>query len=85
MELKYHPEFTIDEDVIDVIDKVFFDLRAMTVELLALQMHLLLALRVLRSKQHNLLTCGVANLAHLTTITLFPYAIGDNTLKRHRG
>jgi hypothetical protein len=31
-----------------------------------------------------MLTRGVANLAHPTTITLFPYATSDNALKRHR-
>jgi len=51
LKLKGHPKSTIDEDVIDVIDKVFFDLRAMTVEFLALQMHLLSTLRVLKGKQ----------------------------------
>jgi hypothetical protein len=55
----------------------------MTVEFLALQMHLLSTLRVLRSKQHNMLAWGVTNLAHLITTTLFPYAIVDNALKRH--
>ncbi len=44
-------ESTIDADVIDVIDKVFSYLRATTMELLALQMHLLSTLRVLRGKQ----------------------------------
>jgi hypothetical protein len=48
LELKDHPESTIDEDVIDVIDKVFSDLRATTMELPTLQMHLLSTLRVLR-------------------------------------
>jgi hypothetical protein len=28
---------------------------------------------------------GVANLAHPTTITLFPYATSDNAWKRHKG
>jgi hypothetical protein len=28
---------------------------------------------------------GVANLTHLTTITLFPYATCDNALKRRKG
>jgi len=51
LEFKDYPESTIDEDVIDVIDKVFSDLRATTVEFLALQMHLLSTLRVLKSKQ----------------------------------
>jgi hypothetical protein len=32
-----------------------------------------------------MLALGVANLVHPTTTTLFPYAIGDNGLKRHRG
>jgi len=31
-----------------------------------------------------MLAWGVANLAHLTTTTLFPCAIGDNALKRHK-
>jgi hypothetical protein len=31
-----------------------------------------------------MLTCGVANLAHPTTITLFPYATNDNALKRYK-
>jgi hypothetical protein len=32
-----------------------------------------------------MLVQGVANLAHLTTTTLFPYTISDNALKRHKG
>jgi hypothetical protein len=51
LEFKDHLESTIDEDVIDVIDKVFSGLKATTVELPALQMHLLSTLRVLRGKQ----------------------------------
>jgi hypothetical protein len=62
LELKDHPEFTIDEDVIDIIDKVFSDLKAMIVKFSALQMHLLSALRVLRSKQHNMLVWGCCQL-----------------------
>jgi len=31
-----------------------------------------------------MLARGVANLAHLTTTTLFPYAIVTNALKRHK-
>jgi hypothetical protein len=31
-----------------------------------------------------MLTRGVANLAHPTIITLFPYATSNKTLKRHR-
>jgi hypothetical protein len=31
-----------------------------------------------------MLTGGVANLAHPTTITLFPYATNDNALKRYK-
>jgi hypothetical protein len=84
LELKDHPESTVDANVIDVIDKVFSNFKATTMELLALQMHLLSTLRVLRGKQENMLTWGVANLAHPTTITLFPYATSDNALKRHR-
>ncbi len=51
LELKDHPKSTIDEDVIDVIDKIFSNLKATTMELPALQMHLLSTLRVLRGKQ----------------------------------
>ncbi len=51
LELKDHPKSTIDEDVIDVIDKAFSDLRATTMELPTSQMHLLSTLRVLRGKQ----------------------------------
>jgi hypothetical protein len=51
LELKDHPESTIDADVIDVIDKVFSYLRAITMELRALHMHLLSTLRVLKGKQ----------------------------------
>ncbi len=85
LELKDHLESTIDEDVIDVIDKVFSNLRATTMEFPTLQMHLLSASRILRGKQENMLMQGVANLAHLATTILFPYTIGDNALKRHRG
>jgi hypothetical protein len=56
----------------------------MTVEFLALQLHFLLALRVLRGKHQNMLAL-VVNLAHLATTILFPYAIGDNALKRYKG
>jgi len=62
LEFKVHPKSTINEDVIDVIDKVFFNLRAMTVEFLTLQLHFLLALRVLRGKHQNMLTRGCCEL-----------------------
>jgi hypothetical protein len=55
------------------------------VEFPVLQMHLHSTLRFLKGKQQNMLAQGVANLAHLTTITLFLYTIDDNALKRHRG
>jgi hypothetical protein len=55
LELKDHLESTRDEDVIDVIDKAFFDLRATTMEFPTLQLHLLSTLRVLRGKQQNML------------------------------
>jgi hypothetical protein len=51
LEFKDHPKSTIDEDVIDVIDKVFSDLVATTVEFLPLQMHLLSTLKDLKGKQ----------------------------------
>jgi hypothetical protein len=85
LELKDHLKSTIDEDVIDVIDKVFSNLKATTVEFLALQMHLLSTLKFMKGKQQNMLTQGVANLAHPATTTLFPYIIGDNAFKRHKG
>jgi hypothetical protein len=51
------------------------------VEFPPLQLHLLSALKVLRSKQQNMLGQGVAKLAHLTTTTLFQYVVGVNGLK----
>jgi hypothetical protein len=81
LEFKDHLKSTIDEDVIDVIDKVFSNLRATTLEFPTLQTHLLSTLKVLRGKQQNMLTRGVANLAHSTITTLFPYVTDDNALK----
>jgi hypothetical protein len=50
LELKDHPKSIIDEDVINVIDKIFVDLKATTMEFPTLQMHLLSTLKVLRGK-----------------------------------
>ncbi len=50
LEFKDHFISTIDEDVIDVINKVFSNLKATTLEFLALELHLLLALKILKGK-----------------------------------
>jgi hypothetical protein len=62
LEFKVHHKSTINEDVIDIINKVYSNLRAMTVEFPALQLHLLLALRVLKNKHQNMLTRGCCEL-----------------------
>jgi hypothetical protein len=50
LEFKDHPKFTIYEDVIDIMNKVIFYLRTMTMEFPTLQLHLFLTLKVLRGK-----------------------------------
>jgi len=50
LEFKYCLTSTIDEDVIDVINKVFSNLKATTLEFPALQLHFLLTLRILKGK-----------------------------------
>jgi hypothetical protein len=55
------------------------------VEFPRLQLHLFSKLKVMISKQQNMLVHGVAKSTHLNTTTSFPYAVGDNALKSHRG
>ncbi len=80
-----HPKSNINGNIINVINKVFLDLRATNLEFPPLQLHLLLALRNLKGKHKNVLLWGVAKLAHPNTITLFSYVIGGNALKSNKG
>lgn len=50
-----------------------------------LQLHLLSDLKVLQSKQQDLLAKGIAGTQHPGFTPLFPIADGNNSLKRHRG
>jgi hypothetical protein len=72
LEFKHHPKSTINEVLIDVIDKVFSNLKAMTVEFPTLQLHLLLALKVLRGKHQNMLARGCCELGTLSYHSFIP-------------
>jgi hypothetical protein len=50
-----------------------------------LQLHLLSNLKVLQSKQQDLLARGIARTQHPDSTPLFPIADGNNSLKKHRG
>ncbi len=80
-----HPKSNIDGDIINVINKVFLDLKATNLEFPPLKLHLLSTLRIRRSKHKNVLVQGVTKLAHPNTITFFSYVIGDNDLKINKG
>jgi hypothetical protein len=48
-----------------------------------LQLHLLLALKVLKGKQQDMIVKGIVGLEHLDLNPLFPSIPSDNTPKRH--
>jgi hypothetical protein len=85
LKLTKHPKSNIDGDIINVINKVFLDLRAINLEFPPLKLHLLSTLRNLKSKHKNVLVWGIAGLAPPNTITFFSYVIGDNDLKINKG
>jgi hypothetical protein len=42
-------------------------------------------LKVLKGKQQDMLTQGIASLEHLNAKPMFPTMPGDNSFKRHKG
>jgi hypothetical protein len=69
----------------DLIDKVFNDIKTTTFEIPMLQLHLLLALKVLKNKQQDMIARRIASFEHSDTDPLFPSSLGDNTFKRYIG
>ncbi len=76
---------TTPTNLINLIDELFIGIMNTTMEFPTLQLHLLLDLKVLRSKQQNLLTRGTTKIEHPNSTPLFQVANGHNSLKRHRG
>jgi hypothetical protein len=72
-------------DLGELIDQVCHDIKMTTIEIPTLQPHLFSRLKVLKGKQQDLITRGIVGLEHLDVNPLFPYVIGDNTFRRHRG
>jgi hypothetical protein len=69
----------------EFIVQVFHDIKTIAIEIPTLQPHLLLGLKVLRSKQQDMIPKGIVGLEHSDVNLLFPFAPGDNTLRQHRG
>ncbi len=55
----------------------------MTFEIPMLQLQLLLALKVLRGKQQDMIARGIASFKYSNIDPLFLFAPSDNTFKRH--
>ncbi len=70
--------------LVDLIDEMFTSIRNTTMEFPTLQLHLLSSLKVLQSKQQDLLTRGIVGIEHLDSTSLFPITDCDNSLKRQR-
>jgi len=69
----------------DLIDQIFHDIKAITIEILTLQLHLFSRQKVLKGKQQNMIAKGIVGLEHPNINLLFPFAPSyDNTLIKHR-
>jgi hypothetical protein len=71
-------------DLVKLITQVFHDIKAIAIEIPALQLHLLSRLKVLIGKQQNMIARGIIGLEHPNIDPLFPSAPSDNTLIKHR-
>jgi hypothetical protein len=60
-------------------------MKTTTNEILALQPHLFSGMKVLKGKQQDMITTGIASLEHPVVDPLFPSTPNDNTFRQHRG
>jgi hypothetical protein len=66
----------------DLIDETFNDIKTTTCEIPMLQLHLILALKVLRGKQQDMIARNIVSFEHFDVDLLFLLALGDNTFKK---
>jgi hypothetical protein len=64
---------------------VLIGIKNIVMKVPTLQLHLLSDLKVLQSKQQDLLARGIVGTQHPSSTPLFPIANGDNSLKKHKG
>jgi hypothetical protein len=61
-------------DLVELINQVFHDIKTIAIGILALQLHLLSRLKVLKGKQQNMIAQGIVGLEYPNIDPLFPSA-----------
>jgi hypothetical protein len=71
-------------DLGGLINQVFHDIKTIAIKIMVLQLHLFLALKVLKGKHQDMIATRIVGLEHPNLDPLFPFAPSDNTLRRDR-